>query len=724
MRNCQTRIYGAAGRTDGARRCFYWKKIPIPKQAYVKGDIGKMLRLRGRRPNLQKNGLGLRLETKPIYHSYACPSPEGILMDSLEEHSNTVISRYDEFQAEAAANLLADYKEKKNGRYLLVIPTGGGKTYTAVKAINCMFASKILDPDQDTVVWGAHRNELINQAKETFQGYAERHPEAEFSGRVFVGMMREVMKHVASNESVRIAVIDEAHHAVSKNITYGPLFQYPQLGILGLTATPSRHDGEPLDFEKESFSIGFPEMVERQLILSPTIEEVKGGRFEEIYASGVSGFTGLEELDCPDRDKKIVGRLLEKRDDYQKIIIYAASKDHVRNLHKRISHSDLINRYESVDYILGGNEYSGNDADRDAFVERIKSYKHSIVINCDVLTEGYDDPTVNTVVMATPTRSKLVYMQAIGRCIRVDKNNPLKKAYIVEVVDDLPNIRYRINNRWLFSEISDSLEPDVEDRTFASAEEFKSALRKVIEDYNVSEDAFKLPEWDKSMRYSLLLFRSYVGDGNYRHLPIMIDGRNRALVSNWFNFLSERMANFHNRSINFDAAMKMARYEGIDGLGNQLDRELIYESMEEAFKQTTVPAHEDAERECWITFVSLRFKGSGLSPELAAFLDDVVNREQLEEIFISRSFLPDDYLLKLPLPLASSIGLIVSEEAFMALQALMNKLQEMRDEYSLEDHLKDVDDLLKNTILPIPPKYMSSLPNVVRENFKYFIKLD
>ena len=644
---------------------------------------------------------------------------------SSVEDKNSVNSRYDEFQVEAVANLLADFSEKKNGRFLLVIPTGGGKTYTAVKAINEMFARGILNPEEDQVVWGAHRQELINQANATFKEYALKNQDKDYSERVFVGMMGNVMSHVKEHaKSVRIAVIDEAHHAVVKNITYGALFQYPNLGILGLTATPSRHDGEPLDVEKESYSIGFPDMVERQLIISPQIDRVEGGRFEDVYASGIVGFSGLDELDSPERDKKIIGQLLERSQDYHKVIIYAATRAHVKNLYNRITKSQLVNKYESIDYILGGNEYSGNDADREDFIARVKSYKCSIIVNCDVLTEGYDDPTVNTVVMASPTRSKLVYMQAIGRCIRVDKDNALKKSYIVEVVDDLPNIRYRINNRWLFSEISDALEPAVEDRTYSSADDFNAVLAEIFKEYNVESDDFEFPEWDKSMRYSLLLFRSYIGDGQYRHLPILVDGANRALVSNWFNFLSERMADFHTREVNFKPAMKMARYEGINGLTEELDRQLIFESMDESYAATTVAVDAESKQEPWITYFSLRFKSVALSSEIVDFLDDIVNREQLEELIKNRSFRLGDYLIKLPLPLVSCVGIIISEDAFTALQVLIERLSGLRDEYGQEDHLLMVESLLKSNVLTIPPKYLSSLPTIVKENIKYFVKLN
>ena len=95
------------------------------------------------------------------------------------------------------------------------------------------------------------------QAINTFKKYAERHPARSYFSQVDIEMIAKAAKHVRDNQNIKIVVIDEAHHAAKKNNQYGPLFAYPQLGILGLTATPSRHDGQPLEFEKESYSIGF-----------------------------------------------------------------------------------------------------------------------------------------------------------------------------------------------------------------------------------------------------------------------------------------------------------------------------------------------------------------------------------------------------------------------------------------------------------------------------------
>ena len=120
-------------------------------------------------------------------------------------------------------------------------------------------------------------------------------------------MISGVTEHFKTHDDVRLVVIDEAHHAATANIQYGPIFDYPCLGILGLTATPSRHDGQPLEFERETYSIGFPDLIEKRIILSPEIRKIEGGRFEGVKAKG-NGFSGLDALGTEERDNREVER--------------------------------------------------------------------------------------------------------------------------------------------------------------------------------------------------------------------------------------------------------------------------------------------------------------------------------------------------------------------------------------------------------------------------------
>jgi superfamily II DNA or RNA helicase len=227
--------------------------------------------------------------------------------------------RYDQFQSQAVSNIVADFTDRPVGRFLLVIPTGGGKTFTAVKSINRLFEQGVLNPAQDRVLWTAHRTELITQAVGTFDRFQDLYPQRPtFVDNVDFRMIGDAQKHLASDSNVKLVVIDEAHHAASKNINYGPFFAKKSIGILGLTATPSRHDGEPLEFERESFSIGFPDLVKKGIVLKPEIRKVDGGSYT---ITSIDDQESLEQLNNQERNTNIVEQLTKHSDEYKKVII-------------------------------------------------------------------------------------------------------------------------------------------------------------------------------------------------------------------------------------------------------------------------------------------------------------------------------------------------------------------------------------------------------------------
>ena len=226
-------------------------------------------------------------------------------------------TRYDAFQREAVYNIVEDFRKESNGRFLLVIPTGGGKTTTAVKAVSAVFESGILGP-ADRVIWLVHRDELRRQAQDSFSKYAELSNQPDLPGRVDILMLSEVKKYLGEHPTARFAVIDEAHHVAAKS--YQPLFDRLGLGILGLTATPSRHDGQPLQFTRESYSIGFPDLVSMGVLLRPNVIRVEGGTYDISDISNDSD--ALEVLNNSERNARIVSALVDHIDILHKAIVY------------------------------------------------------------------------------------------------------------------------------------------------------------------------------------------------------------------------------------------------------------------------------------------------------------------------------------------------------------------------------------------------------------------
>ena len=602
--------------------------------------------------------------------------------------------RFDEFQNYAVSAIKRDFGRKLNGRYLLVIPTAGGKTFTAVKAINRIFEANILDEKIDKVLWTAHRIELLKQAEDTFTKYAEVYSEnSSYKHRVIFGMISGVSKQLNDDASIKLVVIDEAHHGAANS--YQPIFEHPELGILGLTATPSRHDGKPLDFDRESYSIGFPDLVKKGIILKPEVRKIKGGQYD------FDSFDdeGFEQLNNKVRNRKIIEELLSHHDEYRKVIIYVGTKNHVTSLYNELLESELKDQYESISYITG--DGNSRNQSRENFIEEEKQFIRSILVNVQVLSEGYDDPSVNTVVMATPTRSKLYYMQAMGRAIRKDPNDPLKKAFIVEVEDELPNIRYRIDNRWLYADISDALEPKVIDVEFSSEIEFFEQLNNIYHEYNVASENMDQPPFDLDQRYTMLFFKQYLRPGVYTHYPLIITNDNRPRISNMFNFLSERMFSFWQRKINSEAAFRMIGRDGIDLIEKEGHRRCIYDAMVNAVPDIKEERQQYVvEGYPWIKFVAFHYRKRipDLSDDILEFVKEMINKDDIIELIRTRNFETGSYLCRFPLPLTSYIGRIVTKSEFNVIKDIIKKIETLKEEKKDQDHRLDVQTLLATSI--------------------------
>lgn len=626
-----------------------------------------------------------------------------------------VLSRYDEFQREAVACIVEDFKSQPNGRFLLVIPTGGGKTFTAVKAINQLFADRVLVSETDQVLWVAHRVELLEQAQATFAHFERRFAStASFAKNVIFKMISGASRTLAESPRIRLIVIDEAHHGAANS--YQPLFAHPKIGVLGLTATPTRHDGKPLDFSRESYSIGFPDLVERGVILRPDVRTLPGGRFD---LSDLQNVQDLEQLNTAARNRQIAQALLASPAEYTKVIIYVGTKQHAEDLTDSLRATPLRDHYESIAYVHGNRNSAG--VDRAIFLAQEKQRTRSILINVDVLTEGYDDPKVNTVVMATPTRSKLVYMQAIGRAIRRDPNDDLKRAFIVEIHDNLPNIRYRIDNRWLYSDISDALEPAVRDIEFSDATQFHAELRKLYDEFRVPLDNRAFPPLKEGVRYSVLLFKVYQGAEGATHTALLIDNNNRLAVANFYNFLSERMTVFARGPVNSTAALAMARADSVTPPMPIAQQRWIYDAMGNSISSVA----EVAAAMPWITFVALRLRRhlNAIPQDLLDFLEGMINREEILETIRRREFLIGSALVRLPLPLTGSIGRILTTGELAAVDALVQHLRALRQSAAGIDHRAAVRDLLDRHVLPLPMGDASSLVQIARTDAPYFYSL-
>jgi len=287
-------------------------------------------------------------------------------------------------------------------RELLVMATGTGKTYTA----KCIIEDRL---KYGSVLFMAHRDELIEQARSTF-GDAGKVKGSETDIRpITVGSVQTLVNRTAYN-GFETLVIDEAHHAVSDSYQK-VLAQYPNAKVLGLTATPDRK-GLGNVFEGIAYEYGLRDAV-RDGYLSPIVARTIP---IDIDLTQVKTRVGDFEL----------GGLVEALEPYLPEI--AKSMCEYARDRKTVVFLPLVRMAQEFaemlrDYGFDAQEVNGQSPDRKEKLEWFaQAGKGAVMCNAMLLTEGWDCPDVDCVVVLRPTKVRSLYSQMVGRGTRLASN--------------------------------------------------------------------------------------------------------------------------------------------------------------------------------------------------------------------------------------------------------------------------------------------------------------
>ena len=287
-------------------------------------------------------------------------------------------------------------------RELLVMMTGCGKTLTAKHIIEDRLKN-------GSVLFLAHRDELIEQARSTF-GNAGKVKGSETDIRpITVGSVQTLVNR-PRYEGFKTLIIDEAHHAVSESYQK-VLAQYPDAKVLGLTATPDRK-GLGDVFEGIAYEYGLR-------------DAVKDGYLSPITARTVPIDIDLTKVKTRVGDFEVTG-LVEALEPYlpeiaKSMVEYAMDR-------KTIVFLPLVRMAQEFaemlrDYGFDAREVDGMSPDRKEKLEWFANAgKGAVLTNASLLLEGYDCPDIDCVVVLRPTKVRSLYAQAVGRGLRLAPN--------------------------------------------------------------------------------------------------------------------------------------------------------------------------------------------------------------------------------------------------------------------------------------------------------------
>lgn len=311
----------------------------------------------------------------------------------------------------------AIFSEWENGikKTLLVLPTGCGKTIVFAKvAEECVKGGS-------RVLILAHRGELLDQAadkigKSTGLGCATEKAEQTCLGswfRIVVGsvqsMMREKRLNQFPNDYFNTIIIDEAHHCISDSYQK-VLRHFPDAEVLGVTATPDRGDMQNLGtvFESLAYEYTLPKAI-KEGYLSP-IKAVTIPLKIDMSAVGVQAgdFKSGDIATALDPYLESIAEEMEKYCSNKKTVVFLPLVETSQKFR------DILNNHG-----FKAAEVNGDSKDRAEILEAFDKDQYNVLCNSMLLTEGWDCPSVDCIVVLRPTKVRSLYCQMVGRGTRL-----------------------------------------------------------------------------------------------------------------------------------------------------------------------------------------------------------------------------------------------------------------------------------------------------------------
>lgn len=352
------------------------------------------------------------------------------------------------YQTECIESIRKNYDEGIH-RQVVVMATGLGKTIVFAHLI-----SQLIKETGKKALIIAHREELLTQAEDKLNridptlitGIEQATKHTNGSTNVVIASVPTLGR--ANSTRIQkfdpndfcIAVTDEAHHASAS--TYKEVFKNfgilkgkedwnKDLLLLGVTATPSRNDNQGIDqiFDKVVYNYGIIQAIE-----DGWLARIKAYRINTATdLTGVKTIAGdfnvgqlAERVNNEDRNGLVVATYKNILDG-KKALCFAVNVAHGEELTKRFVEEEV-----KAELVTG----TTPKQERADMLTRFKTGETKVIVNCMVLTEGFDEPTIEAILMARPTKSGILFQQMIGRGTRKDEGTGKEEVIVVDFNDN------------------------------------------------------------------------------------------------------------------------------------------------------------------------------------------------------------------------------------------------------------------------------------------------
>jgi superfamily II DNA or RNA helicase len=313
------------------------------------------------------------------------------------------------YQLDTINAVCAGWKQFR--KQLVVLPTGSGKT---------IIFSWLAQREAGRTLILAHREELIDQAiakLHSATGLVAYKEKAEYhaskSAKVVVASVQTMIRRLADwpADHFGLVVADEAHHAIGDS-WQAVLRHFDAHGrVLGVTATPDRGDERNLGsyFENVAHEVSLFDLINQGHLSRIAVRSVP----LQIDLSGVKQKAGdFSDADLGSALEPYLPPIARAIKEYAPTRRVLAFLPLIATSHKFVSACQAAG--------INARHIDGYSSDRADILRRFAGWEFDLLSNAMLLTEGFDDPSIDCVVVLRPTRSRPLFAQMIGRGTRTD----------------------------------------------------------------------------------------------------------------------------------------------------------------------------------------------------------------------------------------------------------------------------------------------------------------
>jgi DNA repair protein RadD len=333
------------------------------------------------------------------------------------------------YQTEAIEKLYQWFSENLTGNPCLIAPTGSGKSI-----LTAMICKDALKWHGTKVLMMSHVKEIIEQNAKKLMEYWPNAPlgvycaalkRKELGNPITFGTINSLLRQGEKIGHIDLVIIDEAHRVSHKNEGgYRRLINHlmqinPGLRVIGLTATPFRlghgtiTNGDNTLFDDLIETVTIPELLAIGA-LAPLRSKHTGLTLDVSGVGTSKGDYKQDELqaavDTEDNNQAIVQEMIERGRDRLHWMVFCTGVDHVNHI------TDLLNQ-NGVSAVAVTGELS--TLERDFRIKQFTSGQVKALVNCEVLTTGFDFCDVDLLALLRPTKSVTLYLQICGRGMRI-----------------------------------------------------------------------------------------------------------------------------------------------------------------------------------------------------------------------------------------------------------------------------------------------------------------